>query len=118
MDIFERIGKKFGLIKQETSKTEEIMKQRSDLKLNLAVKLYQQGFNDDEIETVLNIIKSAENDIQIIKNSLNGTNINPDLSKDPNTPLHDGIEKIRKRQFDMQKELNETIQRIMQSKNL
>ena len=115
MDIFEKIGKKFGLIK-ETNKTEEIMKQRSDIKLNLAVKLYQQGFNDDEIEQVLNIIKNAEYDIQIIKNSLNGTNINPDLSKDPNAPLLNGIEKIRKRQLEMQKELNESIQKIMQTK--
>ena len=93
------------------------MKQRADIKLNLAVKLYQQGFSDDEIEKVLNIIKNAENDIQIIKNSLNGTNINPDLSKDPNEALFNGVEQIRKRQLEMQQELNETIQKIMNSKN-
>ena len=116
MDIFEKIGKKFGLIKEKTNKTEEIMKQRSDIKLNLAVKLYQQGFSDDEIEQVLDIIRNAEINIQNIKNSLNGTNINPDLSKDPNAPLLDGVEQIRKIQFEMQQELNETIQKIMQTK--
>ena len=118
MDIFIKIGKKFGLLKEEKiSKTEEIMKARSDLKLNLAVKLYNQGCSDEDIEYVLAIIENAEDDIKMIKNSLNGTNINPDLTGDPNAPLHDGIERIRKRQFEMQQELNEALKRILGSKN-
>ncbi len=109
MDIFEKIGKKFGIIK-ETSKTEEIMKQREDIKLNLAVKLYEAGFLDEEIETVLDIIKNAEDDIQKIKDSLIGTNINPE--GDPVKPLYEGKEKIRERQIEMQKEINEAIIRF------
>ncbi len=121
MDLFNEIGKKFGLIKEEEkSKTEQIMEKRDNIKLNLAVKLYQQGFSDDEIETVLSVIESAENDIQQIKDSLIGTNINPKAGEDPMKPLSDGIDKIRKRQLEMQKELNETIQRLAQNhkKNL
>ena len=109
MDIFEKIGKKFGIIK-EKSKTEEIMKQREDIKLDIAVKLYQMGCSDEEIEFVLNIIISAENDIQKIKDSLIGTNINP--KGDPMKPLYEGREKIKQRQIELQKELNEAIQKI------
>ena len=76
MDIFEKIGKKFNLIK-ETSKTEQILKDRENIKLNLAVNLYKAGFSDEQIEIVLQIITNAENDIQKIKDGLIGTNINP-----------------------------------------
>ena len=118
MDIFKKVGKKFNLIKEEPeekSRTEEILEQRSNLKLTIAVKLYQIGCNDEEIEQVLSIIESAENDIQIIKNSLIGTNINP--KGDPNKPLYDGVSKIRARQEEMQKELNEAIQNLLKNRS-
>ena len=114
MDIFEKIGKKFGLIKEEKSKTEQIMEERNNIKLNLAVKLYKQGFSDDEIETILGIIESAEEDIQKIKDSLIGTNINS-TAKDPMQPLIDGRDAIRARQVQMQKEINETIAKFAQN---
>ncbi len=112
MDIFEKIGKKFGIIKEEEiGRAEQFAQRRNNLKLNLAVQMYQKGCTDEEIDEVLSIIQSAEDDIQIIKNSLIGTNINPE--GDPGKPLYDGIDKIRKRQQEMQKELNEAIQRIL-----
>lgn len=116
MDIFEKVGKKFGLIKEEEekSKTEQINEQRQNLKLEIAVKLYQKGFDDEDIERVLAIIESAEADIQRIKNSLIGTNINP--VGDPMEPLHNGVEEIRKIQAQMQKEINETIAQIAAEK--
>ena len=115
MDIFSKVAKKFGLLKeQEKTKTEIINEQRENLKLTVAVKLYQRGCTDEEIERVLSIIQSAEDDIQVIKNSLIGTNINP--QGDPNKPLYDGVEKIRIRQQEMQKELNEAIQEILDKK--
>ena len=108
MDIFEKIGKKFGLIKEEKSKTEQIMEERNNIKLNLAVKLYKQGFSDDEIETILGIIESAEEDIQKIKDGLIGTNINP--QGDPMEPLIKGKEAIRARQLQMQKDIQLAIE--------
>ena len=116
MDIFKKVGKKIGLVKEEEkSRTEQIQEQRNDLKMTIAVKLYQCGCSEDEIERVLMIIQSAEDDIQIIKNSLIGTNINP--KGDPNKPLHDGVEKIRQRQLEMQKELNEAIQNLLKNRS-
>ena len=111
MDIFSKVAKKFGITKNEKTKTELIQEQRENLKLSIAVKLYQKGCSDEEIEHVLTIIQNAEDDIQIIKNSLIGTNINP--QGDPNKPLHDGIEKIRTRQIELQKELQEAIQKLI-----
>ncbi|MBR5303374.1 MAG: hypothetical protein IKU37_00935 [Candidatus Gastranaerophilales bacterium] len=114
MNIFSKVAKKFGLV-EEKSKTEIMQEKRDNLKLTIAVKLYEKGCSDSEIEQVLSIIQNAEDDIQIIKNSLIGTNINP--QGDPNKPLHDGILKIRARQEEMQKELNEAIQNILANKN-
>ena len=116
MGVFEDVGKKFGLIKEQPkNRTEEIMAQREDIKLNLAVKLYQRGCSDDEIEEVLSIIQSAENDVNVIKNSLIGTNINPD-ENDPMKPLMEGKEAIRKRQLEMEAELKAAIDRILKDK--
>lgn len=116
MNVFEKIGKKFGLIDEnKKSKTEEIMDERNNIKLNLAVKLYQNGASDDEIEEVLSIIQSAEDDINTIKQSLIGTNINPDMNN-PMKPLNDGQEAIKKRRLEMQIELEEAIKRILSGK--
>ena len=111
MDLFNRFIKKNNEEKKEKTKTEQINEKRSDLKLEITAKLYAIGFSDEEVEKVLIIIKSAEDDIQRIKDSLIGTNINP--VGDPGAPLKDGIEKIRQIQVQMQKEVNETIAKIV-----
>ncbi len=114
MDLFNRFIKKNNEEKKEKTKTEQINEKRSDLKLEITAKLYAIGFSDEEVEKVLIIIKSAEDDIQRIKDSLIGTNINP--VGDPGAPLKDGIEKIRQIQVQMQKEVNETIAKIAATK--
>ena len=107
MDFFKK--------KEEKSRVEQFEEKRNNIKTQLSTKLYAIGFTDDEVEEVLNVIESAESDIARIKQSLIGTNINPDLSKDPNEPLYNGVMEIRKIQAQMEKELNETIARIKQS---
>ena len=114
MDLFNKLIGKNNEEKKEKTKTEEINDRRNDLKLEISAKLYALKFSDEEVERVLTIIKSAENDIQRIKDSLIGTNINP--VGDPGAPLKDGIEKIREIQAQMQKEVNETIASIARSK--
>lgn len=116
MNIFEKVGKKFGLINEKNNnKAEEIIAQRDNIKLNMAVKLYQKGATDEQIEEVLSIIQSAEDDINEIKRNLIGTNINPDMN-DPMKPLREGQELIRKRQLEMQEELSNAIDRILGGK--
>jgi len=115
MSDFEELKNKIKT-KDGKIRTEQINQERADLKLNLAVKLYQKGFDDEEVERVLSVVLSAEERIDIIKKGLIGTNINPDLSKDANQPLFSGVQEIRKIQFEMQQELNATIAEIMESK--
>ena len=116
MDIIKKItdkfGEKFGFVEPGESKTEEIMEKREDIKLTIAVKLYQIGCSDEEIENVLNIIKTAEDEIQVIKDSLIGTNINP--TGDPMKPLADGREKIANRYKQMQIELQTAINELLE----
>ena len=108
MDIFEKIAKKFHLV-EEKSTTEQINEARNDLKLQIAVKLYNQGFSDEEIANVIGIIINAENEIKKIKDSLIGTNINPEEGKDPMKPLIDGQAKIREISLKMNDEVRELI---------
>ena len=114
MDMFKKIKEKLGLVKKEKTKTEQIMEERNDLKLNISVKLYKAGCTDDEVERILSIIQSAEDDIQKIKDGLIGTNINP--VGDPMKPLADGVDAIRQRQQEMQVELTQAIQEVLKDK--
>ena len=115
MDIIKKIkdkfGQKFGFAEEGESKTEEIMEERENIKLDIAVKLYQIGCSDEEIDDVLSIIKTAEDEIQIIKDSLIGTNINP--KGDPMQPIADGKKKIANRYKQMQTELQSAINELL-----
>ena len=93
--------------KEEKSKTEQINEQRNNIKLDIAVKLYKKGYSDEDVENIIEIIEQAERDIQEIKSSLNGTNINP--KGDPMQPLANGIDKIKKRQLEMEEELKSAL---------
>lgn len=95
---------------EKKTKTQEIEQERDSIKLNLAAKLYQIGFDESEVEQVLSVIQTAEEDINKIKKSLIGTNINP--KGDPMEPLTEGVKKIKERQLLMQKEINELIENI------
>lgn len=108
MDIIEKIAKKFKLV-PEKSTTEQIMEKRGDLKIQIAVSLYNKGFSDDEISTVLGIIIDAEEKIQQIKNSLEGTNYNPDEDKDPMQPIIDGRKKIKEISLKMNEDVRDAI---------
>lgn len=108
MDILEKIAKKFKLVPEKTT-TEQILEKRGDLKIQIAVSLYNKGFSDDEIKTVLGIIIDAEEKIQQIKDSLEGTNINPDETKDPMQPIIDGRKKIQEISLKMNEEIRDTI---------
>ena len=99
---------------QNQSKTEQIIKERLTLKAQLAMKLYKAGFDDGEVEQVLDVIQNAEDEVQVIKDSLVATNINP--VGDPNQPLVDGSLKIRARYERMHKEINEMIQEIIKNR--
>ena len=74
MSLFEDLGKKSGFIKK--NETDEIMKKRSELKKKIANNLQKAGFTKNEIKEVLDILKQSEDEIQIKKDSLIGTNIN------------------------------------------
>ena len=115
MDMFQKIKEKLGLVKkEEKTKTEEIMEERNELKITISTKLYNAGCSDEEVEEVLAIIQSAEDDIHRIKVGLVGTNINP--QGDPMKPLYDGVEAIRARKEEMGVELQEDIKRILKDK--
>lgn len=109
MGFFKKIGKKIGIVKEE-NRTEEINEQRGNIKYEIAVKLQKKGFKEEDIKTVIGVIEKAENDIQNIKDSLIGTNINQE--GDPNEKLHKGLEEIRTRQQQMQDEIQKTIQQL------
>lgn len=65
-----------GLFDNEESKTEEINKERAQLKKTMAQNLKQIGFTKEEIKEVLVVIEDIEQEIQMKKDSLEGSNIN------------------------------------------
>lgn len=69
MDLF----KKFS---REKTKTEEINDKRAQLKKQIAQNLKNIGFSAKEIDEVISILNKSEEEIQIEKDSLIGTNIN------------------------------------------
>ncbi len=114
MDILEKIARKFKLV-PEKSTTEQIMEKRGDLKIQIAVSLYNKGFSDDEINTVLGIIIDAEEKIQQVKDSLEGTNFNPNENQDPMQPIIDGRRKIQEISLKMNEDVRDAISQF--SKN-
>jgi len=108
MDIFEKIARKFKLV-EEKSTTEQIMEKREDLKIKIAVSLYNKNFTDEEIDNVLSVIIQAEDKIKEIKDSLIGTNINMNENTDPLQPLVDGKAKIREISQRMNEEVRDLI---------
>ena len=76
MGILKKIAKKAGLV--EKNKTDEIMDKRAQLKKTISKNLKDAGFTNSEVNEVLDILKKCEDEMQAIKDSLIGTNINND----------------------------------------
>lgn len=74
MGIFKRLAEKLGII--EENKTEKIINERTGIKATLAANLKNINFTEEEIDEVLSIITKMEQDVQIQKDRLIGTNIN------------------------------------------
>jgi len=107
-DLFQKKNR----LEEEKSKTEKLKEERDDIKLEIAGKLHQIGCSDEEIKNVLNIIETAEEEIQVIKDGLIGTNINP--KGDPMQPISEGREKIRARYVQMRKDVQEAINKLIE----
>jgi len=74
MGFFDKAAKKLGF--KEKTKTDEINEERANLKKKIAQNLKNSGFTPFEVNEVLDILKECEEEIQIIKDSMIGTNIN------------------------------------------
>ena len=110
--------KKFFKKKKEEpkkTKTELIQNYKNMMMLKISKKLESKGCTYDEIQYVMSIIENAEKQIQMVKDGLIGTNINP--QGDPGKPLYDGIQEIRRLQDEMTREVSQAIQEILKNKN-
>jgi len=111
MGLFDKAAKKFGF--KEKTKTDEIMEKRAILKKQIAQNLKDKGFSASEINEVLDILKNCEEEIQIIKDSMIGTNINnPNVVEDTTNALN----QIRNLELQAGSEMREKIAEIMTRK--
>ena len=111
MNFFDKITKFFGF--KEKTKTDEIKQERAKLKKEIAKKLKNSGFSSSEINEVLDILKKCEEEIQIIKDSLIGTNINNDKAVEITT---DALNQIRNLELQAASEMREKIAEIRSRK--
>ncbi len=111
MGLFDKAAKKFGL--KEKTKTDEIMEKRAILKKQIAQNLKDKGFSASEVNEVLDILKECEEEIQIIKDSMIGTNINnPNVIEDTTSALN----QIRNLELKAGSEMREKIAEIIARK--
>ena len=92
MKIIRKIKKKLGIIPD--NQTDEIMEERSKIKKTMAKNLKNIGFNQDEINEVLDILTECEKNVQIKKDELIGTNINNDYTMEIMKKIFDEIRQI------------------------
>ena len=112
MGIIDKLAKLFGFKKK--TKTDEIIEERANLKVKIAQNLRNQGFGAGEINEVLNILKECEEEIQIIKDSMIGTNINNDnVVEDTQNALN----RIRKLELQAGVDMRNKILEIQAKKN-
>lgn len=102
---------------EDENLTDKMRRQREQIKKNLENTLISQGFSSIEVGKVLNVIEIAERDIQVIKDSLIGTNINNEDS-DPMQVVEDGRLKIREREIKMGEEIKSVVAQIKKEKGL
>lgn len=101
----------------EENLTEKARKQREQIKKNLVKTLEGQGFTNKDIARVMDVIDVAEGEIQAIKDSLIGTNINNE-DPDPMKVLYDGKMKIREREIKMGQEIKDMVALIKKERGL
>ena len=102
--------------KKDENKTEQIMEERQDLKEQLANKLKNQfRFSSIEVREVMLIISDAENEIQQIKDSLIGTNINTDPNEQVRK-LENAKAQIRQIRDNMKVKIAEKVRQIKERK--
>jgi len=110
--FFDDILKKFGF--KRKTKTDEIIEQRSNLKIRIAQNLRNNGFSASEINEVMEILKQCEDEIQIIKDSLIGTNINNNRVVEI---TEDALKRIRNLELQAGIDMKEKIAEIQARKN-
>ncbi|GBF22977.1 hypothetical protein tpqmel_0381 [Candidatus Gastranaerophilus sp. (ex Termes propinquus)] len=101
--------------KEEENQTEKLRQEREKIKKNLSNTLSAQGFTNIEVLRVINVIENAEREIQVIKDSLIGTNIN-NTDADPMKVLHDGRVKIHEREVRLGQEIKDMVEKIRNEK--
>lgn len=93
--------------------TEKYRKEREAIKAGMFKTLRGIGFSEKEISEVSSIIDKAEVEIQKVKDSLIGTNINEGIDKtDPMLPLIKGKEKIRALEIKMGQDIKDKVAQI------
>lgn len=99
------------------NKSEQLKKEREQIKKHLSKTLKEQGFSAKDVGRVIGLIDEAEEEIQKIKDSLIGTNIN-NTDDDPNEKLYIGTNAIHERQIKLGKDIKEMVAKIRQEKGL
>lgn len=113
MKFIKKIGKKLGIIPD--NKTDEIMDERSKIKMNMIKSLNSIGFSEDEIQEVLSILTKCEQDVQKIKDEMIGTNINNDFAVEI---TQQKLNEIRKLELETANNIKNKISEIKQRKSL
>ena len=102
-----------NLLFGEESKTEKILEERSEIKLQMENNLRKLNFTTMEINQVLNLITVAERKIEKLKRGLIGSNINNDNP----LPLQEKtLEEIREIQKQLQIDIKSKVEEIRQRK--
>lgn len=99
--------------KEEESKTEKIMDQRSKIKDQMAENLRKLNFTTMEISEVLNLITVTESKIEMLKTGLIGSNID----NDPRPIQEKTVSKIRELQTQLQEDIRNKVAEIQKRKN-
>jgi hypothetical protein len=107
MGFFDKI---FG---PQKSTTEKIQEDRNKIRKLLEDNLKKLNFTSIEIKEVQEIITIAEEDIQVLKDSLIGTNIN---NPDPTPIMNKVTNEIRTRQIQMSEDIKKKVQEIQKRK--
>ena len=94
MGIFRKLGEKLGILPE--NRTEKINEERENQKNIMVTNLLNIGFSENEVKEVMEIIIKAENDVQVQKDLLFGTNINVDDVNLTMKPIFDEIRRIHK----------------------